>query len=518
MFGNGEPLLMDDSTRLLRIGVAIQWPRKRTNMHFAPYLMASVLFLGLPASPDTRPTAAANPKFESKQLVEDFHILRKALEDGHSGIYRYAPKVDLDALFEQTEKRLDRPMDCVDFYRIVAPVIAAVKCGHTAVLLPEQLRSGPKSKKLILPLQVRVLEGRVYVLRDFSGDNNALAGKEIRNINSVPVSTVLETMLKATPGDGDVPTSRLHRIRGFRFCSLLVDLLGLNPPYALTIWDSDKKESTTVKLPGVEVSRLLAASQEKFPEDQPSQTTGEFRFAEGDRIGILKINGFRPFMNKNRQKKTSDFFQESFAALHQKDAKTLIIDLRNNGGGEDELGKLLLSYLVDKPFKYYDDLVINALRFEFQKYTADKDPLPAEMLEHQPNGKYRLVKHPNWGMQQPSTPHFAGKVLILINGGSFSTTSEFLSHVHFRKRATFIGEESGGAYYGNTSGPSAGVTLPNTKLLLEVPLMTYYMSVNGNPAAARGVVPDVPVSYSIQDLLAGKDKEMEIAIDFAKRR
>src|SRR5207253_8434139 len=118
-------------------------------------------------------------------------------------------------------------------------------------------------------------------------------------------------------------------------------------------------------------------------------------------------------------------------------------------------------------------------------------------LERQPSGKYRMVKHPNWGLQQPSQPAFTGKVYILINGNSFSTTSEFLSHAHAHKRATFIGEESGGGYYGNTSGPGAFLTLPNTRLQAYVPLMTYYMAVRDYKAASHGVVPDYPVPYTI---------------------
>jgi C-terminal processing protease CtpA/Prc len=231
----------------------------------------------------------------------------------------------------------------------------------------------------------------------------------------------------------------------------------------------------------------------------------------------MKINGFGGFVDSARKKSLREFYRESFAAMNQSGTKSLILDLRNNGGGEDELGKLLLSYLLDQPFKYYDDLVINARQYTFQKYTDHTEPLPANLLQAQPNGKYRMVKHPNWGTQQPSKPSFHGKVLILINGGSFSTTSEFLSHAHFHKRATFIGEESGGGYYGNTSGPSLRLTLPHTKLQVGVPLMTYYMAVSGYEAKAHGVLPDYPVKYTIEELLAGKDKELALAFELARK-
>jgi C-terminal processing protease CtpA/Prc len=161
--------------------------------------------------------------------------------------------------------------------------------------------------------------------------------------------------------------------------------------------------------------------------------------------------------------------------------------------------------------------VINARQFTFQKYTNHTAPLPANLLEVQPDGKYRMVKHPNWGMQQPTKPTFHGKLLILINGGSFSTTSEFLSQAHFHKRATFIGEESGGGYYGNTSGPSLRLTLPHTKVQVYVPLMTYYMAVSGYQAKAHGVLPDCPVDYTIEESLAGKDKELALAFELARK-
>jgi C-terminal processing protease CtpA/Prc len=172
--------------------------------------------------------------------------------------------------------------------------------------------------------------------------------------------------------------------------------------------------------------------------------------------------------------------------------------------------------LLDKPFKYYDDLVINAREFTFKKYVKLPE-VPADMVKRRPDGKYRALNHPNLGIQQPCKPTFKGKVLILINGDSFSTTAEFLSLAHFHKRAKFIGEESGGAYYGNTSGVVPALTVPNTKLIIYVPLVSYYLAVSGYPQAAHGVLPDYSIRYSIEELLAGTDKELALALEMARR-
>jgi C-terminal processing protease CtpA/Prc len=459
-----------------------------------------------PSSATSKPAiaaagAGAPDPVPPEKLREDFRILRGALEEGHPGIYRYTTKQVLDREFDQAETALDHPMNVYEFYRIVAPVVAAIKCGHTGVRVPPDLAKGKPN----LPLAVRVLDGKVYVLRDLSDAKGALAGAEIRAVNGMATDKIVQTMLAAMPADGDVQTARMRRIGGSNFAAALIDLLGLESPYTITLRDAKQGPDRAVRLEGIDAAKLA----EQRPKESATLT-----FFDDGKIADLKIHRFGGTANK---KELKVFFQECFTELAGRKSTALILDLRDNGGGADDLGKLLLSYLIDEPFQYYDDLVLNGLDFSFRKHTTQKRALPSNMLERQPNGKYRMVKHPNWGTQQPSKPSFTGKVYILINGNSFSTTSEFLSHAHARKRAEFIGEESGGGYYGNTSGPGALLSLPNTKLQAYVPLMTYYMAVRDYKAASHGVVPDHPVKYTIDELLAGSDKELALALELARK-
>jgi hypothetical protein len=466
-----------------------------------------------------RAADAMDERIEAGKLRADFRIARQALEEGHSGIYRYTSKVELDRLFDQAEKSLTKPMSMLEFYRVLAPVVAAIKCGHTGVYLPKDYLETYTAKNGILPLQVRVLAGKAYVWRDLSGAPASLAGKEIRTINGVPGSKIVEKMLAATSGDGDIQTNRMWRLGRWTFSSELLALVGLPGPYDLCLWDAKDKREITVHLEGANTTRLEETARAKFPQDQGPKTAADFTFLDEGMIAVMKIRGFGGFVDDQHKKTLREFYQGSFEAMNRKGTKMLVLDLRNNGGGEDELGKLLLSYLLDKPFKYYDDLVINALEFPtLQKY-ANFPIVPEEKVERMPDGKYRAREHThaNLGLQQPSKPAFQGKVLILINGGCFSTTAEFLSVAHYHKRATFIGEESGGGYYGNTSGPVPGLTLPNTKLVVYVPLVTYYLAVTGYKAAGHGVVPDHPIRYTIEELLEGTDKELALALKLARQ-
>src|SRR5260370_10324245 len=120
------------------------------------------------------------PKIESKLLQEDFQIARTALEQGHSGIYRYTPKIELDRAFDAAAKKLDRPMDSLEFYRILAPAIARIKCGHTGVLPPKAILQAMDQPIALFPFDVEVLDGKVYVAREYLPDQQNLAGSEIQ--------------------------------------------------------------------------------------------------------------------------------------------------------------------------------------------------------------------------------------------------------------------------------------------------------------------------------------------------
>ncbi len=106
-----------------------------------------------------------------------------------------------------------------------------------------------------------------------------------------------------------------------------------------------------------------------------------------------------------------------------------------------------------------------------------------------------VESQPGLKMQKPKRNSFSGKVYVLINGGSFSVTSEFASVAHYLKRAVFIGEETGGGYYGNNSGTFVIVTLPNSRMNVGIPMLAYYTAVKNYPYPDRGIIPDHEVSH-----------------------
>jgi C-terminal processing protease CtpA/Prc len=210
------------------------------------------------------------------------------------------------------------------------------------------------------------------------------------------------------------------------------------------------------------------------------------------------------------------FIDRAFQRIQDRGARALVIDVRDNDGGSHELAERLFSHLADGPFRYYRDLVLNDISFSFLPHASPSTPVPADAVKRGPDGKYHHVTQANWGTQRPTPPRFGGKVYVLMNGGSFSCTCEFLAAARCRTKAVLIGEESGGAFGGNTSGLKYDVRLPNSKHVLRLPVVAYQMEVDGRQPAGRGVLPDHAARPSIEDLLGGTDGAMELALRMAR--
>jgi len=88
--------------------------------------------------------------------------------------------------------------------------------------------------------------------------------------------------------------------------------------------------------------------------------------------------------------------------------------------------------------------------------------------------------------------------------------------VHHLRRATFIGEETGGGYYGNNSGPMPVLMLPHSKPSLRLPMYAYWNAVPGYAGTRRGTVPNYPVEMKIADLLRGIDAPLQLALKLTK--
>jgi hypothetical protein len=480
-----------------------------------------LIFLGsqsIGAQEDKKEEFDPEKKFAVKQLKDDFVLLRNALEEGHGGLYRYTPKEELDQQFESIFKNLNQPLTEIEFLRLLYPLIANINDGHTRINPSSSYRTYLENEPILLPFKMKFINKRAYLHRNYSKDENLALGGEVISINGRPISEVLERILAVLSSDGHIQTSKYRRLESTVLLWELYNLLfGNITSYSIIYKSPDNNELKKIEVKGLRRKELTSIFEARYPDAAQNTLPIELEY-RGD-IAILTIRTFAGGAYQRAKISYPGFMKKSFREFEEKNIKTLVIDLRNNGGGSDLFGKILFAYLTDRQFTYYKHLRVKKKEFSFLDYTdvpPEERKLPDNRFKENESGTYDLLGHPNLGIQNPIKPTFKGKVYVLINGASFSASGECTSLIHFYKKAKFIGEECGAGYYGNTSGFMPRLTLPNTRIQVRIPLVKYSMAVSGY-APDRGIIPDYPISPTMKDILNGKDTEMDFVLKLIKK-
>ncbi|MEO1654158.1 MAG: S41 family peptidase [Bacteroidota bacterium] len=194
------------------------------------------------------------------------------------------------------------------------------------------------------------------------------------------------------------------------------------------------------------------------------------------------------------------FLEKSFRTLRSQKISHLVLDLRNNKGGELQLVSILLSYLIPKSFQVHKEISRHPLHSQEQ------------------NAPTTLALFLGKAHIQPQAQVFNGKILVITNGMTFSGAADVASILHANRSSPddvfFVGEETGGAYQGSCSGILPAFSLTYSRIKLRIPLWKFQNQVEAQLFQHRGLLPDYPLSQNPSDFRTGIDTEMRFAFTY----
>jgi len=155
----------------------------------------------------------------------------------------------------------------------------------------------------------------------------------------------------------------------------------------------------------------------------------------------------------------------------------LIIDLRGNPGGIGGMAMGMAGFLVDKPNQRLGTMYLRDSTLNF--------------------------------VVNPRAEVFSGRVAVLVDGCSASTSEIFAGGLKDLGRARVFGTRTAAAAL-----PSAFERLPNGDGFQYA--LANYISQGGQPLEGLGVTPDVVVELTRSALLAGHDAVVDAALDWIR--
>ena len=142
--------------------------------------------------PDTSQTTEGLPdEFDRDALTEDARKLVAAIEEIHPDPYvGYDGRAALHARLERLVRDLPETATVEEFYRRAAPLVAGLQDAHSLLTSPERTDDGADDRKL--PVEFRVVGDRLYVESVADDALADLVGARLLAVEGEPVETLVD--------------------------------------------------------------------------------------------------------------------------------------------------------------------------------------------------------------------------------------------------------------------------------------------------------------------------------------
>lgn len=419
------------------------------------------------------------------------------MENEHPSLYWYIDKSTLDKKFDSLKNTITKPLKIVDFSSKLLTVLSSIGDGHLNLIIDgSKLKEEDVAKydtKLVPPiyqLEYKVIGHKLYITNNLSKDKTIEPGTEILSIDNRPASNIIDALANCIPSDGFNKTFKYHILSTWQLPHIYRSVYGWRDSLLINL-----KHNNTTRL-----VLLKTHPREDLANNSNNTVVEELKFlTPNNSVAYFRIG---TFFNNGR---TEFGYDKIFKGIKDNKSSTLILDLRGNLGGDYYRTANLFTYFIDTPtyfVKRPTQIIKGAILPSLNKLRRQ------QMSFLKANGAlYPLGPNPD---------AFKGKIYVLINGGSFSSTSLIAASLQAIGKAVFVGEETGGGRNRWNAGYFKTEELPSSKLSLKYGIIPFEFT-NQSNIIGRGVMPDVPIQYTIEDYLAKKDLEIEWVLKDIKK-
>lgn len=459
------------------------------------------------------------PNIGADKLAVDFDICKKALLEIHPGLYRYNTKAQVDSVFKHFETVFSTPLSYQEAFLRFTELTSAIKCGHTFPSFYNQtgfIQQVVLNQRDKLPFAFRVLEDKMLITESAIENLEIPRGTEILSIDGVSTKKILQETIKLVKADGPNDGKRYAELNTFGVggyfemfdCYFPLLFPPVNEQYTIRINKpgSNQTEELTVKaVTRAERTNALKATN-------PNHITGpdqlwKLEFWDSN-TAYMQLGTFDVFQLSFEW---STFLRNAFKEIKKRKAKNLVIDIRWNEGGQDEVLLFLGQNIAKQPVKIPQrkDLVrYRKISDDLKPYlfTWDNTFYDLSSKTKPYSDEYFLFSDESANEIQPAKNAFDGNIYLLVNGSNSSATFYFAEIAKENKLATLIGETTGGSRQGLNAGTMFFLRLPNSKIEIDIPIIGTF----SDDQEPGGIVPDVVVKPTPADIISGEDRVITV--------
>lgn len=276
--------------------------------------------------------------------VADMDALMGTLERVHPDLYAVRSKDAVAADRRRIVSELPDSLSRIEWWTRLAPFMAAFGDGHTNIWYPgDEVRRLVTAGTLVFPHSIGLDDDGHVVLTTLLGPDRGLSrGERVLAINGLNADSLIRSWTGEVSGESDAFRASIV-IDAFRDFFVIH---GVRAPFAVRVAGADAA-SRDVDEPGISLDSLLSMARRVRPPAASATTARNFTYrTQPGRIGYMNFRtmaGERPIFESD--------LKRMFGQLATDSVRGLIVDLRNNGGGDSRMGDALLSHFTTTPYR-----------------------------------------------------------------------------------------------------------------------------------------------------------------------
>jgi hypothetical protein len=442
-------------------------------------------------------------KLTKKAVQEDIVFWLTTIEESHVNMYHSITRNAMQQLADSLLAGLTDSISPTEAVYLFSRLGAALDEGHVG-LVSSKISDSLFTHALRFPFQIQKVTNETWIVAyDISSARKLDMNDKIIAINHIPVN---ELNKKFRLLFGGMETWRNEQIAFYS--KKLLFLNGIYSPFHMeAIKENGTKISFTVDgFHRSQVDSITTILTTKM--GKANHKPYEFSWLP-EHIGYLNYRS----MSNDAADPFDRFLKKSFTALNDSMANGLVIDLRENSGGDSQLGDMLLSHFNKKPYilaggmkwkisKHYKAFLKNA-----KNYNASDNKF---YMNQQDGSTYTYINR-ELKKPVPKAPFLEGKVAILIGTSTFSSANMLADGIVSYQLAKTFGEPTGESP--NDFGEMFNFMLPNTCIIARA-ASKMFTRADKDEQNFGPVIPDVIVVPTATDKKQKKDTVLESAVNW----
>ncbi len=453
-------------------------------------LLLPCLALLLSASPGARPSTGDPDSLQvipnSYDTAERVYMLSEFWKEAayNFAYFFWQHDLDWDAAYRSTLRDAMDAHDDLEFFRTLQRFSAILREAHTAVYLPRTLRERYVGAP---PITLEAIAHRAFVANVGTSLQTTIPVRsEILALDGTPVPDWLSEnvfpYLNASTEQGRWDFA--IRGRAAEGLGLLYGRSGSSVTLSIRTPSGSTKNVTVTREP------TATAPDWAMPAERPLV---EFRWIENG-IAYVALNSFLS------ERIVSDF--DAIVPDLQR-AKGIILDVRNNGGGNSDYAAAIGGHFSDAP--------LVGAKWRTPEHIAVFKAWGAAGDQYEPFAKYRPYfegtawhEGPPDRYPPPKGPKLLVPTAVLLGAKTFSAAEDFLVMMRGIPHVTFIGEASAGS----TGQPMFFELAPGVRA--QITTKNDYLP-DGTQFVGHGLQPDVLAPETPEAYVAVRDVPLEVA-------